>query len=125
MQPFSLALLLCAPLAGAAQAQSAAAPWWSISAPPAGNARFPLALIRGAEHAEDSAAWTLAARYRWSAGTFQLGYATPARDVLPGARQWSIGYSWPLSRRTLWFADTVQPRWSGGRAVQIGIKSRD
>jgi len=125
MQPLSLALLLCAPLAASAQAQSAAAPWWSISAQPADTARFPLALTRGAEHAEESAAWALAARYRLSAGTFQLGYATPARDMLPGGRQWSIGYSWPLSRRTLWYADTVQPRWSVGRAVQIGIKSRD
>jgi|GEM_PF-5284439 len=125
MQPFSLALLLCAPLAGAAQTQSAAAPWWSISAQPADTARFPLALTRGAEHAEDSAAWALAARYRLPAGTFHLGYGSAAREVWSGSRQWSLGYTWPLSRRTLWYADTVQPRWSGGRAVQIGIKSRD
>lgn len=125
MQPFSLALILCAGLAGTAHAQCAAAPWWSISAQPAGSGRRPPALTRGADRAEDSAAWALAARYRLPAGTVQMGYGIPARDALPGARQWSIGYSWPLSRGALWYADTVQPRWSGGRAVQIGIKSRD
>lgn len=123
MQPFSLALLLCAPLADAAE--SAGAPWWSISAQPADSVRFPLPLTRGAERAEESLAWALAARYRLPAGTFQLGYASAARDDVPGSRQWSIGYTRPLSRRTLWYADAVQPRWSGARAFQIGIRSRD
>lgn len=122
MHTSPIALALTAALAASAQAQELVRPagkWFSISA-----SATPPAAARAPFGGDDMAAWTLAARTSLSGGVLQFGYASQVRDGLPAGRQLTIGYAWPLSRRTRWYADTVQPRAAGSaRSFAIGVRS--
>jgi hypothetical protein len=127
MNTSSIAFALTAALSGAAQAQATGrtvGKWFSISAttlPPTAEPGRP---ARGTFAGDELAAWTLAARYSLSGGTLQFGYGSQARDGLPAGRQLSIGYAWPLTQRTHWYADAIQPRTAGSaRSFEIGVRS--
>jgi hypothetical protein len=108
------AFALCAVLSGHAQAEAADRPaskWFSIA-----SVSIPQA-------SGDMAAWTLAARTGQSGGVLQFGYATAVRDGLPAGHRLSIGYAWPLSARTVWYADAIDAGSAGRpRSFKIGVK---
>jgi hypothetical protein len=113
MHTSPIVLALCAALCGQARAQGPDRPagkWFSIA-----SASAP-------QSSGDMAAWTLAARTSQSGGVLQFGYATDMRDGWPAGRRLSIGYAWPLSARTVWYADAVEPGTDArARSFKIGL----
>ncbi|MEJ7808079.1 MAG: porin, partial [Telluria sp.] len=54
---------------------------------------------------ESTKAWVAGANYTIMNGTLLLGYGRKAPDAVTATRQLSIGYEYPLSKRTYVYAD--------------------
>lgn len=54
---------------------------------------------------QGSTAWVVGANYTLAAGTVLFGYGRKAPEGLATSRQLSIGYEYPLSKRSYFYAD--------------------
>ena len=55
---------------------------------------------------ESTTSWVVGANYTiGNAGTMLLGYGRKMPDGVTSTRQWSLGYEYPLSKRTYFYAD--------------------
>ncbi len=69
-------------------------------------------------------AWVLGANYTLAGGTVLLGYGRKNPDNVTGTRQMSIGYEYPLSKRTFIYADASEKRSSAKvRHLDLGIRA--
>ncbi|QYF93434.1 porin [Massilia sp. PAMC28688] len=69
-------------------------------------------------------AWVLGANYVVGGGTFLVGYGRKEPDGAVATRQTSIGYEYPLSKRTFLYADASRKRAASAvNHVDLGIRA--
>lgn len=74
---------------------------------------------RAAALNENTTAWVVGANYTLAAGTLLLGYGRRDPDGAAATRQLSIGYAYPLSKRTYLYAD------ASGRKAAATVRQFD
>ncbi|MES2016914.1 MAG: porin [Pseudomonadota bacterium] len=74
---------------------------------------------------ETSTAWVVGANYTiGNAGTMLLGYGRKMPDGVTSTRQWSLGYEYPLSKRTYLYADASDKKTAAAvRHVDLGMRA--
>jgi predicted porin len=74
--------------------------------------------------ADTTSAWVVGATYALATGTVLLGYGRTSPEGLAATRQWSLGYEYPLSRRTFVYADASDKKAAGSvRQIDLGIRA--
>jgi predicted porin len=69
-------------------------------------------------------AWVVGANCVLATGTVLVGYGRKSPDGVVATRQFSIGYEYPLSKRTFLYADASQKRNTGKvRHLDLGIRA--
>lgn len=72
----------------------------------------------------NTTAWVVGANYTLAAGTVLFGYGRKAPEGVATSRQMSIGYEYPLSKRSYFYADASDNKAAGTvRQVDIGIRA--
>lgn len=73
---------------------------------------------------EMTRAWVAGANYSLASGTLLLGYGRKKPDAVAATRQLSVGYEYPLSKRTFVYADASEKRNSTKlRHIDLGIRA--
>lgn len=73
---------------------------------------------------ENTTAWVVGANFALASGTVLVGYGRKEPDGAATTRQLSIGYEYPLSKRTFVYADASDKKASSTvRHVDIGIRA--
>lgn len=73
---------------------------------------------------ESISAWVVGAQYSMSAGSFMLGYGQHAPDGMYRLRQMSIGYAYPLTKHSWFYADASQQKADQSqRYYSIGVRA--
>lgn len=73
---------------------------------------------------QSTTAWVVGANYMVAAGTVLFGYGRKAPDGVATSRQLSIGYEYPLSKRSYFYADASDHKTTSTlRHIDIGIRA--
>ena len=74
--------------------------------------------------AQSTNAWVVGANYTVAVGTVLFGYGRKAPDGVAISRQLSIGYEYPLSKRSYFYADASDHKTTSTlRHIDIGIRA--